>query len=655
MIAEQWEHIKDLFEQALERSQEERRSFLADLTRQDPLIAGEVAQLLQSYEEAGDFLVQPCSLALDFLEELAVEQYRFAPGEVLCGRFRIVALIGQGGMGEVYKAWDEELEDHVALKTLRLELSTHEHFTSRFRRETQLARKVTYPNVCRIFDSFKHALGDGTYISVLSMEFLQGETLADHLKVKARLTVAEALPMAQQIIAGLSAIHAAGIVHRDLKPSNLLLIRNAPVSVTASGGESPKELEKNSNLNGTSFKIKITDFGIAGRLPDGLPTAAQTEASKLLGTPDYMAPEQLEHARASVQSDIYSLGLVLYEMVTGVKPFAGDSAWKRTTAEPPPPRKLASDLPETWNKTIACCLERNPVYRFQTAQAVLDSLEGDAASAKIPHKPLFVRLKRAGRSKAGVLAFFFLLAMALAAGVYRYIHQSPEIPPGTAVLVTDIAVPEPELSGITVALKSQLAQSAHFEVEEDSKIVDVLKQMNRNPGDPMDARTAREVAWRSGAPLVVSGSLRKRNQAYVLSMKVERVKYNPIFPTFSRMQDFTASSQSDLLNTIRNASSWAREVAGEPEADLSRQDRPVEDTTTSSWLALQRYGDAEKKYNAGDIPAALVFLREAINADPDFAKAHMRLADILISEQDYISGYAEWKNTFNLVVKHNLT
>src|SRR5215831_16021102 len=139
MITENWEQIKDLFEQALDLSPAERQSFLADLAQEDPAIAEEVTQLLRAHAEAGDFLLHPCSLESDFLEDLELDQHRFSPGEILCGRFRIVQLIGQGGMGEVYKAWDIEREDHVALKTLRLEISRHELFTLRFRREIQLA------------------------------------------------------------------------------------------------------------------------------------------------------------------------------------------------------------------------------------------------------------------------------------------------------------------------------------------------------------------------------------------------------------------------------------------------------------------------------------------------------------------------------------
>lgn len=370
MIAEKWEQIKDLFEHALKLSPKERQEFLSELTREDPAIAPEVAQLLDAHEEAGDFLLQPCNLAVDFVEDLEAEQHRFSAGDVLCGRFRIVTLIGQGGMGEVYKAWDEELEDYVALKTLRLEISRHELFTSRFRREIQLARKVTHPNVCRIFDSFKHPVGDGTYISLLSMELLQGQTLAEYLKSKGRLTVAEAQPIARQIIAGLSAIHAAGIVHRDLKPSNLVLVPAAAIETKPNPAKATKETVGETGAANTdvdqNFTIKITDFGIAGRLPDG-PSTGHTEVSKLLGTPDYMAPELLEHGRASIQSDIYSLGLILYEMVTGAK-------WKRLYGRTPTLVKKTLKVDTQWKHATLCCLEKDPIKRPRSVDSVITLL-----------------------------------------------------------------------------------------------------------------------------------------------------------------------------------------------------------------------------------------------------------------------------------------
>jgi tetratricopeptide (TPR) repeat protein len=342
-------------------------------------------------------------------------------------------------------------------------------------------------------------------------------------------------------------------------------------------------------------------------------------------------------------------------MVTGSKPFVETGAWKRLYQDPRPPKKLSPDLPDHWNKTIVCCLERDPQYRFCSASAVGESLSGDAAIAPIPPRPYILRLKMAVRKGAWLILAFFVVIAALAIPVVRYFRQGAEIPPGTTVLVTDIATDDPALAGITVALKSQLAQSAHFEIEEATKIVDTLKQMDRKPGDPLDAKTAREVAWRSGVPLVVFGSLTSARDGYLLSMAVERVKHSPLFPTLAWKRDFLAQDKTGLLNVVHDASSWVRMLAGEATRDMAQQDRPVEDTTTSSWQALQLYTAAEYKYSAGDIDAALLILREAIQADPDFAKAHMRLADILISKKNYKEGYAEWRTAFSLTDKRQLT
>jgi len=629
IVGEQWERVKELFEAALDCSPPERAEFLSRLYGEAPAFAEHVSALLTSHEQAGDFLRQPLSFAANFLDDLEDPQ-RFAPDEVLCNRFKIVRLIGKGGMGEVYEAFDQELEERVALKTLRFEVSSNEIFTARFRREIQLARKVTHPNVCRIYESLRHQVGSEA-ISVLSMELLQGQTLGEYLKSKGRLTADEALPLARQIVDGLCAVHAAGIIHRDLKPSNLMLVPN-----------------------GSQFQIKLTDFGIAGRLPENPAEPTLTQASKMLGTPDYMAPEQLEQGRATIQSDIYALGLVLYEMVTGTKPFAKTGAWKRLFEDPCPPHKLASDLSGEWNKTILCCLERTPEYRFSNAQAVAQSLIEDAPRALIPIKPLPVRLKATARKGVWFILTFLLVSAALAIMGLRYFRQSPQVPPGTTVLVTDIATEDPTLSGITVALKGELAQSAHFEIEEDGKIVEVLKQMHRRPGDALDASTAREVAWRSGIPLVVSGSLTSSGHGYLLSMTVEKIKYSPLFPALKWKNVFSAANKNDLLDSLHEAATWVRSLAGEALND-PKLDLPVKDTTTASWQALQFYSDSEKRYAQGDATAALRLLDQALEADPSFAKAHMRLADILISRKQYGKGYEEWSKAAALVKARTLT
>lgn len=654
MIAERWEQIKALFEDAFDRSPEERQKFLKRLSLEDPEAAREVVRLLQSYEEAGEFLLQPCTVLSEFLEGL--EQHRFAPGEVLCDRFRIIELIGQGGMGEVYKAWDEDSEDYVALKTLRSGTSTHELFTIRFRREIQLARKVTHPNVCRIFDSFKHRLGEDIYLPILSMELLQGQTLAEYLKDNGKLSAFEALPIARQIISGLNAIHAAGIIHRDLKPGNLVMVpptvphvSSLEGSLNRTTGEEKKQTKKESH-----FQIKITDFGIAGKLPEGVSAVTYSEASKLLGTPDYMAPEQLEHGRASIQSDIYSLGLILYRMITGSKPFEGLSAWRRISADPPSPCKVVPELPDNWEKAILCCLEPNPEYRFQSADAVLEGLEGVASPVIVPHKPLHLRLRRAARSKAGVIAIFFLVLVALAGSIYRIYRLNAKTfkaPEGSMLLLMDITnkSSDPKLARIiTDVLRNQLSQSAYLTLLDDASIRDTLRHMARPTQLPIDSTTTREVAMRSDVPLVVTGSISQSNGIYRLDLYLELVGNEPERPINFWNFNESAPGRRELLEAVNHGSIWIRRTAGEASSDLAIRNRRPEDVTTDSWEALQLYSEGQRMASESKLEEAVQFFKMAISKDEKFAMAWMRAGDVLDTLGNTAEGLKYWEKALEV-------
>ncbi len=241
----------------------------------------------------------------------ADERHSFEAGQLLAGRFRIVRFIASGGMGEVYEAEDQVLRERVALKTIRSDAGD-ERDTERFRREIQLARKVTHPNVCRIYDVFHHVEeGSDRSVAFLSMELLEGETLAQHLAGHARLPAAEALPLLRQMAAALDAAHARGVVHRDFKPGNVMLVPSPP------GGQP---------------RVAVTDFGLA--LAQG-PGSEDTGASaslvgRIVGTPAYMAPEQVKALRVGPAADVYAFGVVAYEMVAGRPP-----SWARTLFPPP--------------------------------------------------------------------------------------------------------------------------------------------------------------------------------------------------------------------------------------------------------------------------------------------------------------------------------
>jgi tetratricopeptide (TPR) repeat protein/tRNA A-37 threonylcarbamoyl transferase component Bud32 len=280
----------------------------------------------------------------------------FAPGDLLAERYAIVKFLARGGMGEVYEAEDRDLKERVALKTVRPEIARDETAVARFKREIQLARRITHPNVCRIFDVGYH--GETVF---LTMELLAGETLSTRVRRAGRFTTAEALPIVEQMASALAAAHAQGIVHRDFKGPNVIL----------AGG-----------------RAVVTDFGLA-RTERREGDASVTGTGAILGSPAYMAPEQVRGNAVGAAADIYALGIVMYEMVTGRLPFEGETplsvASKRLTDDPPSPRALVADLDPKWERVIAKCLERDPAARPGRVEEIVPALRGgDGAIA--PHR-----------------------------------------------------------------------------------------------------------------------------------------------------------------------------------------------------------------------------------------------------------------------------
>src|SRR5215475_13432239 len=268
---------------------------------------------------------------------------RFAPGTVLEGRYRIVALAGRGGMGEVYRAEDLKLSQTVAIKFLPERLSQDAAGLQRFHSEVRIARQVSHPNVCRMFD-----VGEIECITFLTMEFVDGEDLASLIRRIGRLPQDKAIEVARQICAGLAAAHERGVIHRDLKPANIM-------------------------LDGAG-KVRINDFGLAG-------IAATIQGAEVrAGTPAYMAPEQLAGSEVTVKSDIYSLGLVLYEILTGKRAFEAATLQelirKRDQVEITKPSLVVRDLDPLIEQVILRCLDRDPAKRPSTALQVAASLPG---------------------------------------------------------------------------------------------------------------------------------------------------------------------------------------------------------------------------------------------------------------------------------------
>ena len=298
---------------------------------------------------------------------MASKRNIFSSGDRIEGRYRVVDLLGIGGMGEVYEAECLDTGERsragqvkrVAIKTVLPELLGNHKIIARFEREAELSRRISHPNVLRIFEvlkTLKPGVGSEP-IPCMVMELLTGETVADLLIDGRTITPDAGVPLACQMAAALTAAHRAGVVHRDLKPDNVFLVPE----------------------NGTT-RVVLTDFGVARRSTAPPHDDSLTASNVLLGTPDYMAPEQLELEQATSASDIYTMGLVLFEMLTGKRPFVADTAlkmvFKRVQEEPPSPREHLPDLDPRWEEVILRCLARKPEDRYQEAQDIIRVLQG---------------------------------------------------------------------------------------------------------------------------------------------------------------------------------------------------------------------------------------------------------------------------------------
>ncbi len=389
MTPERHAQIKALFLAACARPAGERAAFVEQACRQDPELKFAVEQLLAGHSDEATRAAGEERPAAPFGPAVPERVGRdFGPGTIVAGRFRIVELLGRGGMGEVYRADDLTLDQPVALKFLPVALAGDPVWSAQLRQEVRLAREITHPNVCRIHD-FTLA-GDDSFIS---MEYVDGEDLRVLLKRIGHVPADRALEIARQLCAGLAAAHARGVLHRDLKPSNVM-------------------------IDGRG-RARILDFGLA------TVRSTLTPADIRSGTPAYMAPEQLSGREVSVRSDVYALGLVLYELFTGRPAFAAgarEAAPRHDPKPPTPATSLVRDLDPRIERTIERCVAFDPAQRPASALAVLAALPGgDALAAAqslgtVPSPSLVasVRPQRrfsAGMGLAALLAGLVLLAI----------------------------------------------------------------------------------------------------------------------------------------------------------------------------------------------------------------------------------------------------
>jgi serine/threonine protein kinase/tetratricopeptide (TPR) repeat protein len=669
---ERWELVQRIFHAAVEVSDASRDGFVRRACERadgfDAELEAEVKALLGADRSAGDYMEEPLVAAAAGLG--ALFDAPLAPGDVLCERFEIVRSIAEGGMGHVFEALDRELHVRVALKVIRPEIAAVPEALARFRQEVRLARTITHPNVCRTFDidrdARKFADGREHEVVFLTMELLAGETLAAKIKREGALKLDETLELAKQMAAALDAAHALGVVHRDMKPANVMLVP-MPGATGASG-----------------IRAVITDFGLARLDPvaqaGSLATLSQTSLGKTgqpIGTLAYMAPEQLEGGPVSPATDVYGLGLILYEMVTGRRAFASGNPLsgltERLTGPPPAAKAVAAGLPARWSYGIEGCLRVKAAERFQRAGEAVAVLEGHRGRMGMIGQGIRAGMKtRRGRWAA--IAAGILVGVSLFAGGVRLYERTgnfgsaEKVAAGALVYLAPVKneTGEPRLDNVTELLEAGLAQSAQINLLDQGKVGDILEHMTKPPDTKIDPPIAREIAMRSGAVRVVFATISGRNGRYTLDMEVQQPDNSPILFRKRVRKSFGWSSAGDgadgggaiapeLLSAVRDASDWVRHEVGESAGDIARLDVPPEDVTTSSWEALAEYAQAERLVAGRQWDKAVDVLRDAVQTDPGFATAYARLADVLDSLLRVSEGYEAYRKAMSVTLRSRLS
>jgi serine/threonine protein kinase/tetratricopeptide (TPR) repeat protein len=595
-----WEAVKALFEAALALDAANRHLFLKERCA-DASLRAEVERLLAEHDEAASFLSAPA--LVDVPREAGARATRLSDGEVLAGRFRIIRFIASGGMGEVYEAEDQELRERVAVKIIRPEILAQPNAIGRFKREVHLARKVTHPNVCRVFDLFRHRPEGQEETVFISMELLQGQTLEARLKAEGRVNVGEALPLLQQMASALAAAHAVGIVHRDFKPGTVVLV-----------GVPGQQRER----------AVVTDFGLALRSVTSDETASLPTGQGLLGTPAYMSPEQIEGRQATAASDIYALGLVIYEMVTGQRPFQGDTpmsaAMKRLSVPPTPPRNVAPELSPAWEAVILRCLEREPAKRFSNAEEV-----AGAILSEYPGLESGIAFRKAvTRQMTAALVAVPLIVVLIGGGLYYRAHQSKSLTDKDTIVLADFANATRDAvfdDTLKTALNISLQQSPFLSVVSDTKVMRTLQMMTRPPDTKLTPAVTREVCRRAGSKAYVAGSIGSLGSEYVLGLKAVNCQTGDLLA----QEQVTAGSKEKVLDALGEAASRLRGKLGESLATVHGFDVPLEQATTSSFEALKMFSLGRRAEDEKGPAAALHYDQRAIEIDPDFAMGQRAL------------------------------
>ncbi|HEV2493240.1 MAG TPA: serine/threonine-protein kinase [Terriglobia bacterium] len=525
------------------------------------------------------------------------------PGSVLGGRYEILRQLGEGGMGAVYKAKDRELDRVVAVKVIRPELANQPKVLRRFRHELILARQVTHKNVIRIFD-----IGEADGIKFISMDYIEGQDLRSLLKEKGRFTWQDATAIIVQACQGLEATHSEGVVHRDLKPQNIM--------IDAQG------------------KATVMDFGIA----HSAELTGMTQTGALLGTPEYMSPEQAKGQKADARSDLFTLGVIFYELLTGKTPYEADTALatllKRIQERALPPAELDPTIPRYVSGVVVKCLEIDQRLRYQKASDILTDLEVGRGPRTIAMRLRLARFRITEQDLTRWIAFALAPILLLGVAVFRARVFPPGVKstPGTPTISIAI-IPFRNASGdssidwvgsyFAETLRTDVGQSASLRMVSSDRVQQTLHDLQLTPSSSLDVASARRLAESSDAQIVVWGQYFKFGDQIKIEATLQDLKGDRTVAVKVEAPngDALPATVDQLAQAVRENLSLSSSLIKGLQAQALRP-------SSKSIPALRDYNEGLELARRRNDLDARKRLEAAIQEDPQFALAYAKLSEV---------------------------
>ncbi len=586
------------------------------------------------------------------------------------GPYKITAPLGKGGMGEVCLAEDTRLQRKVALKILPSDFTLNSERLRRFEQEAKAASALNHPNIITIYD-----IGQAHNTHFLATEYIEGQTLREHLRGK-KLTLNEALDIARQIADALAAAHQAGIIHRDIKPENVMIRNDGIVKVLDFGLAKLIEGQREGGTGGQGAKERLGEddptlaLSLFPPVPPSPHPSPYTDPGTVMGTPQYMSPEQARGEELDARSDIFSLGIVLYEMLAGRVPFEGVNALDVISSilktEPAPLRQHAPEANRELERIASKALRKDREKRYQhikdmlidltdlrrelefeeklarvqpaspvietattapTAQAsgvtipVAAANTGEAAKTISSTKIILGEIKRHRLGVALTLAALVLVAVT----AFFLFRRVPALTDKDTVLLADFinTTGEAVFDGtLKQAFAMQLEQSPFLHIFPDQRVRETMRFMNRAPNERVTPEVAREICERVGLKALLTGSISSLGRNYVIALEAINARTGDVL---AREQTETESKEQ-VLRALAQAAAKFREKLGESLSSIQKFGAPIEEATTPSLEAFKAFSQARILDRESKYLEAIPFYQRAIDLDTDFAFAHSRLA-----------------------------